>query len=404
MADLKNPKLREDIELFPVQSSGTTIIAIRDRLGLVEEGKGLNPGVYKLLSMLDGQRSVKEIQLELIRQHGGNLASLDKIEEALKQLDSLFLLDTPRYRESRDEIINRFRLQKVRYSSHAGISYPASKDELNGKIREILESVNPPEYPAGKIKALIAPHIDLNAGKRVYSNAYQAIRGTRPKRVIILGVGHSMSSDIFSLTEKAFQTPLGNVETDLDIIRELSLAGSQVTNENDFFHRDEHSIEFQILFLQYLLRGERFRIIPVLCGSLIAVLPEYSRAAYKSVCGDFLEVLADAAAEDDALVIAGVDFSHIGPKFGHEMPASCLSDQSERHDRQLLKSLCEMDADSFWAESINVRDRFNVCGFSALACLLEILPTSKGHLLDYAIYRENSTKSAVSFSAAVFTI
>jgi predicted class III extradiol MEMO1 family dioxygenase len=112
--------------------------------------------------------------------------------------------------------------------------------------------------------------------------------------------------------------------------------------------------------------------------------------------------LADAAASEGTILIAGVDLSHVGPKFGHNMPASFIIDQSEKHDRQLLHFLCAGSADGLWSESERIEDRYNVCGFSALACLLETLPPSQGHLLGYEIFREESTRSAVSFAGAVF--
>jgi len=70
--------------------------------------------------------------------------------------------------------------------------------------------------------------------------------------------------------------------------------------------------------------------------------------------------------------------------------------------RRLLDSLCEMNADGFWTESQKVNDRYHVCGFSALACLLEILPLSRGRLLDYGVFQEEATQSAVSFAAVLF--
>ena len=99
----------------------------------------------------------------------------------------------------------------------------------------------------------------------------------------------------------------------------------------------------------------------------------------------------------------GVDLSHIGPKFGHEMPAEYLKNQSETHDQNLLKHLSMLDADHFWEESKDVKDQFNVCGFSALACMLEVLPPCRGKILNYQFWHEEATRSAVSFSAVVFT-
>jgi len=196
--------------------------------------------------------------------------------------------------------------------------------------------------------------------------------------------------------------PLGMVEADHSVVEALLNTDSRCTLNDDFAHKDEHSIEFQLIFLQHVLRDVHFTIIPILCGSLLGSMDEYSREWYRSMAGDFLRLLADVAGDERTLVVAGVDFSHVGPKFGHDMPASFIIDRSEAHDRRLLDSLCQMNADGFWAESMEVNDRYNVCGFSALACLLEILPSSRGHLLDYGVYREEATQSAVSFAAVLF--
>ena len=400
--DTERPKIREDLDFFPVQSAGATVIMIRDGLGLIEEGKGISPELYKVMTMLDGTRSLRDVQLDLIRQQGGRLISIEEVEALLAKLDSSYLLDSQRYKEARKEIIANFSAQKIRYCSHAGLSYPKEKEELRERLETIVAAQQVPSFPDGKITALVAPHIDLEAGKRVYSNAYQAIKGVTPERVIVLGVGHSMAKEVFSLTEKTFETPLGRVETDQKTVRELMKAGDTIVSRDDFAHRDEHSIEFQLIFLQHILRGSPFTIVPILCGSLIRCLPEYTREKYQFIGGDLLRILADAAADEGTILIAGVDLSHVGPKFGHDMPASFIIDQSEKHDRQLLHFLCAGSADGLWSESARVEDKYNVCGFSAFACLLETLPPSQGHLLGYEISREDPTRSAVSFAAAIF--
>jgi AmmeMemoRadiSam system protein B len=399
----EGPKLRKDLVFFPAQSSGGTVIAVQDRLGLVEEGKGVNPELFKLMAMLDGTHSLRDIQMDLMRHQGGRLVPIEEIEAFMGQLDASYLLDSPRYREARNAIIADFSAQCERYPSHAGVSYPKEGAQLRERLESILSAAEAPLFPPGKITALVAPHIDLEAGKRVYSAAYQTVRGLAPKRVIILGVGHSMATEMFSVSTKAFATPLGRVKTDQELTAELTKKGDETVSKEDFAHRDEHSIEFQLIFLQHVLKGASFAIVPILCGSLLGCLPTYSREAYQSRAQECLRILAEAARDPGTLLVAGVDFSHVGPKFGHDRPAAFIIDESERHDRQLLQSLCAMSAEEFWSESTKVGDRYNVCGFSVLACLLEILPQCHGTLLDYEIFREAPTQSAVSFAAAVFT-
>jgi AmmeMemoRadiSam system protein B len=400
--DSDKPKIREDLEFIPARSQSGTVIMIRDRLGLVKEVRVMNPELYRFMAMLDGTRSIRDIQLDMMRQQGGRLIPIEDIEGMVKELESSYLLDAPRYREMKEQIVKDFRAQTIRHPAHAGLSYPKEPEELERRLDDILAAGQRQQKPEGNITALAAPHIDLEAGKGVYSAAYGAIPSVAPERIVILGVGHAMQREMFSLTTKAFETPLGMVEADHRLVEELLSTDSRCISGGDFPHKDEHSIEFQLIFLQHVLRDVHFTIVPILCGSLSGSMDEYNRERYRSVAGDFLRRLADVAADERTMVVTGVDFSHVGPKFGHDLPASLIIDRSEAHDRRLLHALCEMNADGFWAESIHVNDRYNVCGFSALACLLEILPSSRGHLLDYGVFKEEATQSAVSFAAVVF--
>jgi len=400
--DKDKPKIREDLEFIPARSQSGTVIMIRDRLGLVKEVRVINHELYRFMAMLDGTRSVRDIQLDMMREQGGRLIPIEDIEHILNELETSYLVDTPRYREMKEQIVRVFCDQTIRHPAHAGLSYPEDPGELERRLDDILAAGQRPPMPEGNIAALVAPHIDLEAGKRVYSIAYGSIMAAVPERIVILGVGHAMQGDMFSLTAKAFETPLGMVETDHRLVEKLLSTDSRCTSSDDFAHKDEHSIEFQLIFLQYVLRDVHFTIVPILCGSLLGSMDEYSRERYRSMAGDFLRLLADVAGDGRTLVVAGVDFSHVGPKFGHDMPASFIINRSEAHNRRLLDSLCEMNADGFWTESKKVNDRYNVCGFSALACLLEILPLSQGHLLDYGVFQEEATQSAVSFAAVLF--
>jgi AmmeMemoRadiSam system protein B len=396
------PRIRNDLEFIPIQHEGRQLVLIRDHLGLVQEGKAVAPALYQILALLNGVRSVRDIQWELMRQRGGVLVNTDEIKDILVQLDKSFLLDSERFQSARNKIVTRFASEPVRRCSHCGQGYPNDPIALRAQIDEILDSRAPASKPDGKILALVAPHIDLRVGYKVYSRSYSMLKYASPMKVILIGVGHQMADNLFSLTEKDFETPLGLVKSAPGSIKRLREKGQGAVSDNDFAHRSEHSIEFQILFLQHILKQD-IEIIPILCGSFQASLSEYSRSAYLEKAGPFLETLREIVLEPETLLVAGVDFSHIGPKFGHDRPAEYLEGQSVAHDKRLLESLSRLDKEKFWEESREINDRFNVCGFSALASLLEVLPSCKGEILDYQTWHEEATKSAVSFAAAVFT-
>ena len=399
-----SPSLRRDLQFFPVQHGGQQLILIQDHFGLVQEGKAVPIPLYQLMILLDGTKTIRDLQMDFMRRQGGILVSSDEIVRIMRNLDESYLLESERFSKAKERIVRDFASEKIRPCSHAGRGYPGNPEELERRIEGIMRSEPDVPAPDGHVNALIAPHIDLNVGYKVYSKAYQMLKGARPSRIILLGVGHQMMGGFFSLTQKDFETPLGTVENDIEVIHRLYEAGGDIIADNDYSHRSEHSIEFQLLFLQHLFKGEFFRIVPILCGFDRSDLTEYSRTAFLEKTGAFLNVIKACLTEKDSgtLLIAGVDFSHIGPKFGHEMPATHIQPQAQAHDRELLNHICRLDADQYWEASRRAEDRYNVCGFSAMACLLEVLPACQGELLDYQTWHEEATRSAVSFAAVVF--
>ena len=401
------PLARRDLEFFPIRHEGRQFVLIRDPLGLVKEGEAVGLPLYQIMTLLDGTTTVRDLQMELMRQQGGVLVGAGEINGLLAHLDESFLLDSERFKNAKERIITDFTSRRIRPCSHCGKSYPENPSELKIRLDEILNSELSIPEPGGKIRALVAPHIDLNVGHKSYSSAYQLLKDAAPSRVILLGVGHQLQNALFSLTDKDFETPLGITKSEQTQIRRLREAGRDIIASDDFIHRSEHSIEFQIIFLQHLLADNHnpFTIIPILCGSLQMGLHEYTRQAYQEKAGPFLDNLKKIIADPDheTLIVAGVDFSHTGPKFGHEMPATYLENKSSEHDQNLLKHLSRLDAANFWEESRRVNDQFNVCGFSALACLLEVLPECHGEILNYETWHEAPTRSAVSFASVVFT-
>jgi AmmeMemoRadiSam system protein B len=405
MKDENPPALRRDLEFYPVQLQGKQFVLIRDHLGLVQEGKAVEIPLYQFMVLLDGKSSVRDLQMAAMRQRGGMLVSSDEIKSIIAHLDDSFFLDSEKFRSARDAIVAQFVSNKVRPCSHSGRAYPADPAELAGKLDEILALEPDSQRPEGRLVALVAPHIDLSVGGRIYSKAYQVLRGRSPKKVIILGTGHQMGQGLLALSEKAFETPLGVTESERLWVEKLKGGDGDLVAENDFAHRAEHSIEFQLLFLQHLLPKNSFKIVPILCGNLQIALSEYSRRAYVQKAGRILETLKDILEQngEETLLLASVDFSHVGPKFGHEMPAQYLKGESQAHDRSLIDHLIALDADSFWKESWRVKDRYNVCGFAALACLLEVVPACRGNLLGYETWQEEATRSGVSYASVVFT-
>jgi len=404
MSDLP-PKIRADIEIIPTQYQGENVFLVRDALGLIPDPIVLKAQGLAFLQLIDGKREPQDIQLELIRASQNSFVSLEAVHKTLNDLDRAGILDSENYKRNKAELIADYQQKKIRSAFLAGKAYPESAAELQEAFDALFKPSQPlkniPENES--IRALAAPHIDLSVGKEIYARAYRSILTQPPKRVLLLGTGHNLSEHFFAVTNKDFQTPFGLVTTDKKWTHRLAVV-PDIASPYDISHKNEHSLEFQLLFLQYLF-GSEFSMVPVLCGSFLPLLNSYTRLS--DVPGGikiFLDILKQYLDEDPAsLVVAGVDFSHIGPKFGHPQSARSLLPEAKEHDSRLIAALCEGNGADFWQEISKTKDEYNVCGFTPLACLLELLPEAKGHLLGYDFWEEEATQSAVSFAALAFT-
>lgn len=405
-ADMPLPPLRKDLEIIPTLYGRERAFVIRDFLGLIRKPIVLQGDALSVVGLLDGARSLRDIQVAMVRMKKGMLVSLESVEAIIRSIDSAMLLESERYFKAREKLLAEYERLETRQASHAGQSYPANPRDLRLYLDTILaiEGGKPSDLEDKMIRGLIAPHIDFEVGKRVYAKAFGAVRKMKPATIILLGTGHNLQDGFFSVTAKDFETPLGPARTDKGIVSRLKKAGGEAVSPTDLAHRREHSLEFSLVFLQHLF-GIDFLVVPVLCGSFAQEFGRASRPADIRDVGEVLTVLRGYLAEfgSEALVVAGVDFSHIGIKFGHSRAAASLMLEARQHDQALIEALKSGDVEAFWAESRRVKDMYNVCGFSAMAVLLEILSPVEGRFLDYDFWREDPTQSAVSFAALALT-
>ena len=400
------PPLRRDLDLVQVEHDGRPMVLVRDHLGLVPEDRVFSLELFRVLGGLGPGAGLEDLGRGLSRATGGEEVSVDQVRILVEGLDGLFLLDSEALAQAKGEVLRAWRDLAVRPPALAGSAYPEESGELAAWAARILSGPEPFE-PRGTLACLVAPHIDPQAGARVYASAYAALDLARsaPRRVIVLGTGHNLETGLVSLCAKDFETPLGRTATDRAAVERLERAAGDALAEDDFVHRAEHSVEFQALFLQHLLGPGGLALAPVLCGS-VHCLPGHSRTAFLDVLGPFCDELTALLAESGTLLLVGADLCHIGPKFGHGATADMLEAAATGHEARLLDALAGLDADALWRESASVGDAFHVCSFLALALAVEALnglgAPVEGRLLDRHLWREEATRSAVGFAALAF--
>jgi len=188
----------------------------------------------------------------------------------------------------------------VRRAAVAGTWYPGDAASITAEVDGHLARASVDPVP-GRLVGLISPHAGLRYSGPVAAHAYALLRGRRDLTVVLVGPSHRAAFDGVSVWARgSFVTPMGEAPIDEDLAGALRRA-SEVVLDLPGPHREEHSLEMQLPFLQRLLPG--LRLVPLLMGS-------QSRQEVDALAAALGSALAG---RDDVLLVASSDLSHYHP-------------------------------------------------------------------------------------------
>ncbi|MBV8772594.1 MAG: AmmeMemoRadiSam system protein B [Deltaproteobacteria bacterium] len=406
---MEKPKIRA-IEAFPVEQQGQTFVLLRDPTGIAPEPILIGMGAYFLVAQMDGCNEHLDLQAAFARRFGEIIPS-EQIQQLVDALDRAYFLESARYAERVRAVAEEFALNPERPPALAGLAYEKNPVQLREEIAGFFRRPGAPgEIPTPRsdgagLSGLISPHIDPRRGGAAYAHAYaELLTRERPELVIILGTSHyGPGPQLFTATRKDYATPLGVVRTDREFVEGLAARFNDgALFEQELLHRNEHSIEFQALFLAWSLGVIGYQIVPILVGSFHQMVLSGETPAYDRRVGGFLEALrAGLEAESRrTLIIAGVDFAHVGRKFGDSFSADeKIAQWVRQEDLALIENIKRGDPDGFFADIVKDRDARKICGLSPMYTQLELLRDHPARLLMHDIAMEPQTQSAVSFAS-----
>ncbi len=251
--------------------------------------------------------------------------------------------------------------ERVRYPAVAGAFYPREPKALRTTIeRSFLDPRGPGSLPGSDsmeaertIVAGVVPHAGYVYSGPVAAHLYRKLSGMRPPAtVVLLGVNHHGLGGLFSLSDANWETPLGIVRTDRELLKALARPPLAIDNGA---HRLEHSIEVELPFLQYIW-GDRFRMVALqVTFSELSLLKEVGHILRETILGK------------DVLLLASTDLSHYLP------PA-----EARRQDGLALRSLETLSPDRLF-ETVVGKD-ISMCGIAPTTVLLSALEGSRVHI------------------------
>jgi MEMO1 family protein len=402
MPVMESPQLRPYLTAAPEDAQGRRFV-VYDRLRLSERAVRVTSVELEWLQLFDGKRSLRDIQAEVMRQLGGQLVPLENLQLLAERLDDALFLDGPRFRAAAEDPIRR--------PSCIGC-YEGEPEPLRNQMKQLFTRPDGPGLPGeprpdGKLRAALVPHIDFARGGATFAWGFKDIvERTDASLFIIVGTSH-YSAYRFTLTRKHFRTPFGVTETDGAYIdRLVHHYGDGLFDDELMAHLPEHSIELEVVLLQYLYEGKRpIRIVPLVVGSFHDCIARGTEPSRRDDIRRMINALRAAERETPEKIcylISG-DLAHIGPKFGDEKPvAEPFLTHSKTQDEAILKETEAADPSAFFRVIAAEADSRRICGLPPTYTVLEAIQPKSGKVLHYGRYVHPRGNESVSFASVAF--
>lgn len=252
-----------------------------------------------------------------------------------------------------------------RSAAVAGRFYPSKPGELRGMVQGFLRQETPKEPALG----VVVPHAGLIYSGGVAGATYSCL--ARGDTFILMGPNHyGRGGRVALMASGTWKTPLGEVPIDRKVAEALLEAGSLVCEDREA-HRQEHSLEVQLPFLQTL--WSNFCIVP-LC---------LSHLSYEE-CERLGKVIAQVGLSLGSgrklILVASSDMNHYEPQ-----------EITFAKDHKVLDVLLTLEPEAFFRSVREHRD--SMCGYIPATVLLVAareLGARQGKLISYATSGEVS--------------
>ena len=229
----------------------------------------------------------------------------------------------------------------VRPPAVAGHFYPGRREDLLRDIRSYTASEQAPRIAA---IGCVAPHAGYIYSGHVAGAVFSHV--AIPEHCIILCPNHTgRGAPLAAMTDAAWQTPLGEVASSLELGSEL-MSSFPLLRENSAAHRAEHAIEVQLPFLQ--AAQPNLHILPIAVGT-----GDYE------ILGGLGEAMAGtiSAFAHKVLIVASSDMNHYE------------SDAITRvKDRKAIERVLALDPRGLW-ETVT-SENISMCGFGPAVVML----------------------------------
>lgn len=252
---------------------------------------------------------------------------------------------------------------KLRYreATHAPDWYTDDIEELNDHLKKWLGMAT--SLKDITLKALIVPHAGYDYSGSTAAWGYININPYNYSRVFLLGPSHYKFMAGCGLPFcDVYKTPLGDIELDKDIIKELSKIDNfiKLTKKEE---EKEHSLEMHLPYIKKIFGDNEFKLVPIMVGHLNQQGEEL-----------FGNILSEYMKDEKNLFIISSDFCHWGEDFDftyYEKADGEIYKSIEKLDKEGISYIEKQDPEGFYNY---VEDSENtICGKNPIGVFLQAL-------------------------------
>ncbi len=289
-------------------------------------------------------------------------------------------------------------MKDIRKPVVAGQFYDEKRKDLIDTIENcFIDKRGPGKIPEKNdkeknIKGVVVPHAGLIFSGSIAAHSYKEIfENGFADTFIILGPNHTGIGSGVSMMEKgSWITPLGKTKINEKLSEKIHFG---IIDNDKTAHLQEHSIEVQLPFIQYLSQDKETSFVPI-------SMSMQDKDTNKEVG----KIIADAVKKtgEKVIIIASSDFSHVGFNY-MSMPPSGINvdDYAKKQDKKAIDEILKLDPEKL--VEVVLKENISMCGYGPVSVMLhasKINGAKKAELLKYGTsYEVHPSSSCVGYGA-----
>lgn len=220
----------------------------------------------------------------------------------------------------------------------------------------------------------LSPHAGVRYSGYCAAHTYlNLFKEKIPDTIIILGNIHRRYNDIAIFKSGEWETPLGNLMVDDDLVGTILDNGEIIKSDNlafTGFYEEEHNIEIQLPFIKYCAKDKDVKIVPIKLG--------FNAFHNYKLCEEIATCLSKSikSYNKDVIIVASSDMQH------EEVLNSKRLEKFKLKDHKVIDAFEALNAENV----MNIASNLSICGPQTITTLLltcKKLDANHGKLLKY---------------------